>query len=38
LGETHQMAGYYGLRPSVFLMLFVERETWRDYLNLDDEN
>jgi hypothetical protein len=37
LGETHQMAGYYGLRPSVFLMLFVERETWRAYLDLEDE-
>jgi uncharacterized protein (TIGR03663 family) len=37
LAETHQAAGYYGLRPSVFLMLFVERETWRAYLDRDDE-
>jgi uncharacterized protein (TIGR03663 family) len=37
LGATHQMAGYYGLRPAVFLMLFVERETWRAYLDLDEE-
>jgi uncharacterized protein (TIGR03663 family) len=37
LAETHQSAGYYGLRPSVFLMLFVERETWRAYLDRDDD-
>jgi uncharacterized protein (TIGR03663 family) len=38
LGATHQMAGYFGLRPAVFLMLFVERDTWRAYLDLDDDD
>jgi predicted membrane-bound mannosyltransferase len=37
LGGTHQMAGYYGLRPGVFLLLMVERETWRAYLDLDED-
>jgi uncharacterized protein (TIGR03663 family) len=32
LGETHQMAGYYGLRPGVFLQLYVERDLWARYL------
>jgi predicted membrane-bound mannosyltransferase len=32
LGGTHQMAGYYGLRPAVFLQLYVERGLWDRYL------
>ena len=32
LGETHQMAGYFGLRPTVFLQLYVERGLWERYL------
>jgi predicted membrane-bound mannosyltransferase len=36
LGETHQMAGYFGLRPSVFLQMYVERELWERYLAEQD--
>jgi uncharacterized protein (TIGR03663 family) len=36
LGTTHEAAGYYGLRPGVFLVMFVEKETWRGYLRVDD--
>jgi uncharacterized protein (TIGR03663 family) len=36
LGETHQMAGYYGLRPSVFLQMYVERGLWERYLAAQD--
>ena len=36
LGETHQMAGYYGLRPSVFLQLYVERQLWGRYLEAQE--
>ncbi len=33
LGETHQMAGFFGLRPSVFLQLYVEQGLWERYLS-----
>jgi predicted membrane-bound mannosyltransferase len=36
LAETHQMAGYYGLRPAVFLQLYVERELWERYLGEEE--
>ncbi len=32
LGKTHQMAGYYGLRPGVLLQLYVDRGLWERYL------
>jgi predicted membrane-bound mannosyltransferase len=35
LGGTHQMAGYFGLRPAVFLQLYVERGLWERYLAHD---
>jgi uncharacterized protein (TIGR03663 family) len=36
LGETHEMTGYFGLRPSVFLQLYVERGLWERYLERQD--
>jgi hypothetical protein len=32
LAATHVMTGYYGLRPGVFLQLYVERGLWERYL------
>jgi uncharacterized protein (TIGR03663 family) len=31
--KTHLMAGYFQLRPQVFLELYVEINLWRDYVN-----
>jgi hypothetical protein len=30
--RTHLMAGYYQLRPQVFLELYVELDLWRAYV------
>jgi hypothetical protein len=30
--QTHVMAGYYALRPQVFLELYVALDLWRAYL------
>jgi hypothetical protein len=30
--KTHVMAGYFQLRPQVFLELYVDLNLWRDYL------
>jgi len=38
LGESHQMAGYYGLRPAVFLQLYVERALWERYLEAQERS
>lgn len=32
LGATHLMVGIFGLRPAVFLELFVEKDLWAQYL------
>lgn len=34
LGRSHQMTGFYGLRPEVSFQLWVERSLWQEYLKL----
>jgi uncharacterized protein (TIGR03663 family) len=32
LGDTYEPVGFFGLRPSVFLNLYVQRDLWQSYL------